>query len=175
MASLQCKDCTILELSQGESPFPSAIRIALLEVLNAIDTEAAAFALSQPEHSKSNFDALVFELLRNRLPRQFSIERKTHVSIDTRHENDFAIMGPDFAVSVEVEKGDRARFDLDIRKMEAFARRRSPKPAFGAFVVPSNNRLDRSISGNSLEHLLTTCAEHSVYQKSLRREHLCPK
>jgi hypothetical protein len=40
MASLQCKDCTVLELSQGESPFPSAIRIALLEVLNAIDTEA---------------------------------------------------------------------------------------------------------------------------------------
>jgi hypothetical protein len=45
MASLQCKDCTVLELSEGESPFPSPIRIALVEVLNAIDNEKAAFAL----------------------------------------------------------------------------------------------------------------------------------
>ena len=79
MVSLQCKDCTALELSHGESPFPPAIRIALIEVLNAIDKEAAAFALSQPEHSKANFDALVFERLRNRLPTAFSIDRKAQV------------------------------------------------------------------------------------------------
>lgn len=150
MASLQCKNCTVLERSEGESPFPSAIRIALVEVLNAIDKETAAFALSQPEHSRENFDNLVLKHLRNRLPPDFSIKEKTHVTLDTRFENDFDISGPDFVISVEIEKGNRARIDLDIRKMEAFARQ-SQKPAFGVFVVPSNNQLDRSISGNSQE------------------------
>lgn len=150
MALLGCQHRTLVELSRGESLFPSLVRDNLVTVLGEIDEKEALIALSQPEHSKANFDTLVLERLRNRLPTAFSIERKAQVFTDTRHENDFSIIGSDFAISVEIEKGDRARLDLDIRKMEAFARQ-SPKLAFGVFVVPSNNRLDRSISGNSQE------------------------
>jgi hypothetical protein len=104
----------------------------------------------EPEHSKRNFDNLLFESLRVGLPTNIDIQRKTLVRPGTRFENDFAVSGPDFTISVEIEKGDRGRLDFDIRKMEAFARH-SPKPAFGTFVVPLNNRIDRSISGNSQE------------------------
>ena len=150
MVSLQYKDCTVLELSQENSLFPSAVRRELVRALSTIDEEEAACALYQSEHSTKNFDNLVLERVRNRLPTDFSIERKTHVSPGTRFENDFAISSADSAISVEIEKGDRARLDFDIRKMEAFARS-SPKSAFGVFIVPLNNRVDRSISGNTRE------------------------
>ena len=169
MALLSCQHRTLLELSGGESSFPSAVRDGLVEVLSEINEKEALIALGQPEHSKANFDGLIFERLSNRLPTGISLVRKAHVSSDTRFENDFAISGPDFAVSVEIEKGDRARLDLDIGKMEAFARQ-SPKPAFGVFVVPSNNRLDRSISGNSKESMF---AEHSVYPYPLPGKPRC--
>ena len=108
VASLLCKDLTLLSSHGEQSRFPSAVRIGLAEALSTIHDEEAAIALDQPEHSKANFDNLLLERLRNRLPTGFSIERKTHVSVDTRHENDFAISGPDSAISVEIEKGDRA-------------------------------------------------------------------
>ena len=150
MASLECKDCTLLELSQKNALFPAAVRHGLVGALSTIHEEEAVFALCQPEHSTKNFDTLVLERVRNLLPTDLSIERKTHVSPGTRFENDFEISGPDFGVSVEIEKGDRARLDFDIRKMEAFARS-SQKSAFGVFIVPLNNRVDRSISGNTTE------------------------
>lgn len=150
MTLLRYKHCTFLELSKGKSLFPSVVRVALAEALNAIDQKEVAIALNQPEHVEGNFDNLVLARLRTQLPTGFSIERKAQVLPDSRFENDFTISGPNSAISVEIEKGDRARLDLDIRKMEAFARH-SPKSTFGVFIVPLNNRLDRSISGNTRE------------------------
>ena len=79
VASLQSKDCTLIELSGGKSPFPSTVRIGIVGALNTIQDEEAAIALGQPEHSKGNFDNLFLERLRNRLP-GFLIEIKSHVS-----------------------------------------------------------------------------------------------
>ena len=109
MALLSCQHRTLLELSGGESSFPLAVRDGLVEVLSEINEKEALIALGQPEHSKANFDGLIFERLSNRLPTGISLVRKAHVSSDTRFENDFTISGPDFEVSVEIEKGDRAR------------------------------------------------------------------
>ena len=150
MVLLHCKDYTLLELSQRKSQFPPAVRSGLLEALQSIDEAEAATALGKPEHSNDNLDELIFQRLRRQLPADLSIDRKDHVSSGTRFENDFTIRGPDFAISVEVEKGDRARLDLDVRKMEAFSRE-TTHAAFGVFLVPLNNRLDRSISGNTRE------------------------
>ena len=150
MALLQFKYRSIFESLQGKSYFPPGVRTGLAEALNSIDEADFATALRQPEHSKENPDSLILERLQSRLPSGFTVVIKGHVSLDTRHENDFAIEGPDCSITVEIEKGSRARIDLDIRKMEAFARE-SSKPAFGVFVVPFNNRVDRSISGNTRE------------------------
>lgn len=172
MALLRFQHHTLIELLRGESSFPSVVRDGLVSVLSEIDEKEAVIALSHPEHSKANFDNLVFERLRNRLAPDFSIERKAHVSTDTRHENDFAIVGSDSVISVEIEKGERARLDLDIRKMEAFARQ-SPKSAFGVFIVPLNNKLDRSISGStrqsSFDYVCRTLrlSVHSLAEKAV--------
>jgi hypothetical protein len=50
-----------------------------------------------------------------------------------RFANDLSLIGDGIAVSVEIEKGDRGRFDLDLSSSPA-ARRSSPRSARSSFL-----------------------------------------
>ena len=145
---------TLREVVDEGSRFPKRLRQLLCRVVKGIGADGLADALSKNETDPDNFDARLEADLRRMAP-SLSIKANCPISDRTKFNNDLVIEADDALVCLEIEKGNLARFEFDVLKMQAFASRwkheLSGKPVFGAFVVPADNIVARHISGNTGE------------------------
>lgn len=131
--------------------FPAAIRSALLSAIGKLAQTEAAAAIRRPEHAPDNLDALIADRVREGLDPGWRLIRNDRVAQGPKFANDFSLLGAGIAVSVEMEKGDRGRLDLDLIKMLAFAARHFPTPAFAVLIVPLRQVLTRNVTGSRTE------------------------
>ncbi len=150
---------TIVEEIDKPSTFPYEIRIAIAQSLEIINASEYLDASERQEHEDGNLDRLIFERLTSFLPSAAQTLRCQPVSKTTLFKNDVEIRWEDCHMSMEIEKGVRGRFELDIEKMRAFAYLHNGKRCFGVFVVPSDNSLPRDVTGHAGE---------SAFQYALR-------
>jgi len=152
--SLSVESTSLREVMGQPSKFPSALRQIICQALPNITDEQLASASTKHEAEAGNFDCLIEAALRQS-GRSLTVKANHPVAPRTRFNCDLLIEASDAIVCLEVEKGDSARFELDILKMQAFGfhqrGRRPGMPCFGAFIVPCNNRVQRHISGNARE------------------------
>lgn len=152
--SLSVQSTSLREVMAQPSKFPPALRRIICQALASITGEQLALASKKHETEAGNFDSLIEAALR-RCGRSLTVKANHPVAPRTRFNCDLLLEASDAVVCLEVEKGDGARFELDILKMQAFAfhqrDRRPTGPCFGAFIVPCNNRVQRHISGNARE------------------------
>ncbi len=134
----------------GLSPaFPAWLRSALVATIEKMSEAEVCAALARGEHDSGNFDSLLHDRLRDALADGWRARRSERVSGAPRFLNDGTFEGDGVQVSLEIEKGDRGRFDLDLLKMLAFASRRHPSPCFGVLVVPLEGGLPRDVTGTA--------------------------
>ncbi len=142
---------TIIEEIDKPSTFPYEIRIAIARSLEIINASEYLDASERQEHEDGNLDRLIFERLTSFLPSAAQTLRCQSVSKTTSFKNDVEIRWEDCHMSMEIEKGVRGRFELDMEKMRAFAYLHNGKRCFGVFVVPSDNSLPRDVTGHAGE------------------------
>lgn len=145
---------TFHETGNGNSLFPAQLRDQVCEAVQQITVRQLKELGGLHETAPSNLDGTIEANLRSLDP-ALQIRSNSRVSPRTRFNADLVIETDDAVVSLEVEKGKLARFELDILKMQAFAFRghgRLPdRRCFGAFIVPADNVVARHISGNARE------------------------
>jgi len=138
---------TILEEIGRPSTFPQEIRNAIVESLEGIDASEYRNASKRREHEEGNLDSLIFSRLSSLLSSMAQVLRRQLVSKATLFKNDIEISTEDCYISLEIEKGTRGRFELDIEKMRAFAYLHKDKHCFGVFIIPCGNSLPRDVTG----------------------------
>jgi len=148
-------ECTAAREAAGKAGrFPSRLREALVHAVKVIRAEELPALLARHESAGDNLDARIGRNLREALP-ACEVTANRPVSRAARFNSDLAIRTGEVAVCVEIEKGELARFELDVLKMQAFAaevkREESGVKCFGAFIVPSDNKVARHITGNAEE------------------------
>lgn len=160
---MRVTDRTIIEEIGKPSTFPYEIRVAIIRALETIEASEYLDAYERQEHEDGNLDRLIFERLTLFLPSAAQALQCRPVSKTTLFKNDVEIRWEDCHMSMEIEKGIRGRFELDIEKMRAFAYLHNGKRCFGVFVVPSDNSLPRDVTGHAGE---------SAFHYALRTGHL---
>ncbi|OGP82087.1 MAG: hypothetical protein A2Y95_04895 [Deltaproteobacteria bacterium RBG_13_65_10] len=148
---MRCDHYTMREKVNLEPSFPADLRACLVATIDSLSLGEALAALRRREHEPDNFDGLLAGRLTARLPTQWRLRRTERVAEGPGFKNDFSLLAAGGAVSVEIEKKERGRFDLDLMKMLAFATRHHPVPAFGVLVVSSSRILPSDVAGNHRE------------------------
>jgi len=108
-------------------------------------------ASKRKEHEEGNLDNVIFSYLKKFLPSRAQTLGSQPVSKATSFKNDIEVRAVDLYISIEVEKGIRGRFELDLEKMHAFAHFHGDKRCFGTFIIPADNSLPRDVTGCSGE------------------------
>ena len=148
---LYVESITLRERVGELSRFPGQLRCDIFRAVEEIpDLERFA---GKNEADADSLDRCIERNLRRIAP-ALTINRDRGVSDKTKFHSDLVIEGADGAsVCVEIEKGNYARFELDILKMQVFSagrKRTCPNgEMFGALIVPSDNKVSRSITGAS--------------------------
>ena len=148
---MRCEHFTMREKVGLEASFREDLRALLVSVIEKLGQAEALAALRRPEDAADNLDGLIADRVREALGAPWDLRREDRVAQGPRFANDFTLLHPSCAVSVEIEKGDRGRLDLDLLKMIAFAARHHPVPAFGVLIVPLRQKLARDVSGSKTE------------------------
>lgn len=144
----------LYEIVRGESRFPASLRDIICEAVGQIRVDELDDLLSKHEADSTNFDARIESNLRALLG-EANITANCRMNPSTRFNCDLVIETTEAVVCVEIEKGNLARFELDILKMLSFGFHQrgkfAGKSVFGCFIVPADNIVARHISGNSRE------------------------
>jgi hypothetical protein len=145
---------TLRETIGAKARFSPTLRDLICQAVRSIAPEDLPAILKKHETDPGNFDSTVERNLRALAP-DLIVRRNDPVSERTRFESDLVIENGASLVCVEIEKGNNSRFELDILKMQMCATKKlkthPEAQTFGAFIVPTENKVDRFISGNTRE------------------------
>ena len=152
---IHVQSITLSETIGAKARFSPTLRDHICQAVRSIAPEDLPLLLKRHETDRGNFDSTVERKLRALAP-GLTVRRNDRVSENTRFESDLVIdEGDSGLVCLEIEKGNNSRFELDILKMQMYAtkcrKHHSSTRYFGAFIVPTDNRVDRFISGNTRE------------------------
>ena len=145
---------TLREIAGDSSQFPDKLRSLICDAVSDISLADMETMRGKHESNSENFDGRIEQniLAANQ---EMTLTANCRISDLTKFDNDLIIEENGNLVCLEIEKGHKARFEFDILKMQAFAshrKREKPKTKiYGAFLVPTENIVDRNISGNSRE------------------------
>lgn len=145
---------TLQEEQDRESTFPLNIRNSICQAITDIPIDDIEELFNRHESDPENFDERIENNLKTLLP-GLSILTNHRISEQTKFDNDLLIEDENTFVCLEIEKGNLARFEFDILKMQAFASSKVPtNPSshiYGGFIVPADNVVARHIAGNPTE------------------------
>ena len=145
---------TVREAAGDGTSFPAAIRDLLCKAVSAISVEELQTLMAKHESDSDNFDGKIEGIIRSMQP-NLTLHANHPVFAGAKFNNDLVLETDDALVCLEIEKGPMARFEFDLLKMQVFASqwlaKRPGAKAYGAFIVPADNVVDRHISGNARE------------------------
>jgi len=150
---------TLRKICVNESTFPAGLRQricqSVCESVEDIPVEEMPDFWKKHETDADNFDSRIEAHIRSHSSGDITIFADHPVSNQTRFNCDLAFYRGNDSVCLEIEKGDKARFELDILKMQVFAdtelRKTPQRQAYGAFVVPKDNVVASHITGDHRE------------------------
>jgi len=152
--ALCVRSTTLRQAAGGKPRFPAELRAALVAAVRVIRIADLLDLLARHEADAANFDSRIEENLRDAGP-DLAMHRHCRVSPRAKFNHDLVIEAPAGVACIEIEKGNMARFEFDILKMQASAgeRRRGKRPprVWGCFIVPMDNVVAAHITGNSRE------------------------